>query len=774
MIALGTLLVLCAALDPTGARVPPPLEENPRVERGVSTGLAVRRFALIAAANDGGQARVRLRYAVRDAEAFARVLRDLGGVAREDELLLVQPSVAELQGALEKMRARLERARSSAARLELILYYSGHSDPAGLLLGEEQLEYEALKAELASLPADVRIAILDSCASGAMTRKKGGRRRAPFEIDASSRVTGYAVLTSSSEDEAAQESDRIGASFFTHFLVSALRGAADLSQDGRVTLNEAYHFAFHETLAGTENTLGGPQHPAYEIQLVGTGDVVMTDLRGTSAALTLDEPLSGRVAVRDENGHLAAELRKVPGRRVELGLDPGRYSVQLEREGQRFQGKVRLVEGSRTPLDLAQLTQVESERTVLRGGEKRPRRVVPVDLGIAPPVSINTALEGTLNHLSINLGLGQGFDLHGLGMALGGVFFDGELEGAQASVGFNHVGAASRGAQATVGFNLARASFAGAQASVGFNYVGGHFEGVQTTVGLNFAEETARGFTGSVGANWAGRAFEGVQGSVGLNHAGGRVQGFQIATGVNYAKGPVQGGQLGVGVNLSERLEGVQLSALVNVTGSMEGVQAGLVNLATEDESEGVQLGLFNFAPAVAGLQLGLVNIVERSRGVSLGLVSYSAEDGILDLKLSTSDVGLAGLTLEVGAGAVYTLFSALAGTAPEPDALAFGLGLGVRAVLSPEWEISVEAATHAIADDANFRHPDLISTARLTPGIRLDDAILVFAGPTVNVLVDLEGLGPDRNALAPRYAARPSDDRVYVWPGLVAGLQLF
>ena len=73
-------------------------------------------------------------------------------------------------------------------------------------------------------------------------------------------VRGHAYLTSSSADEAAQESDRIGGSFFTHFLVTGLRGAADADSDKRVTLDEAYRFAFDETLARTEAIGGGPQH----------------------------------------------------------------------------------------------------------------------------------------------------------------------------------------------------------------------------------------------------------------------------------------------------------------------------------------------------------------------------------------------------------------------------------------------------------------------------------------------------------------------------------
>ena len=48
------------------------------------------------------------------------------------------------------------------------------------------------------------------CASGALTRGKGGLPAAPFLVDASTRVTGQAILTSSSWNEASQESDRIG------------------------------------------------------------------------------------------------------------------------------------------------------------------------------------------------------------------------------------------------------------------------------------------------------------------------------------------------------------------------------------------------------------------------------------------------------------------------------------------------------------------------------------------------------------------------------------
>ena len=81
----------------------------------------------------------------------------------------------------------------------------------GLLLGEDRYSYRSLRDRLDQVPADVRIAVLDACASGAITRLKGGQPQPPFLVDESSDMRGHAILTSSAATEAAQESDRIRA-----------------------------------------------------------------------------------------------------------------------------------------------------------------------------------------------------------------------------------------------------------------------------------------------------------------------------------------------------------------------------------------------------------------------------------------------------------------------------------------------------------------------------------------------------------------------------------
>ncbi len=359
----------------------------------------VQRWVLAVGANDGGAKRETLQYAVSDAQNFVQVMETMGGV--DAGVLLSDPGIEHLEEALHALHNRV--ASAEAARREVIIYYSGHADEHGLRLGESLFSYARLRGAMDRMEAEVHIAILDACASGAITRLKGGRRQKAFMVDASSDMRGYAFLTSSSEDEAAQESDAIGASFFSHYLVSGLRGAADVTGDGRVTLNEAYHFAFQNTLEGTERTQGGAQHPAYDIKMTGTGDVVMTDVRQTSAGLILSEALQGRFFIRNANRQLIAELFKPAGRRVELGLEPGKYRVHMARQIQSATASVELEIGQREVLDEAHFEIIARESTTMRGGIKYSVKRSRVELrgGYWSPGGESTTITGGLARQSV-------------------------------------------------------------------------------------------------------------------------------------------------------------------------------------------------------------------------------------------------------------------------------------------------------------------------------------------------------------------------------------
>jgi hypothetical protein len=327
----------------------------------------IKRFAVVMGANDGGKDRIKLRYAVSDAKAMSSVLDELGGVMEEDNLLLLNPDVKTFYTEMGKLFSRMEKAKSEYSRVEVIFYYSGHSDEENILLGNEKISYEDFRQTINSMPADVHIAILDSCLSGAFARLKGGKKKKPFLVDEAYDMKGYAFMTSSSATEASQESDLIEGSFFTHYLISGIRGAADLTQDGRVTLNEAYQFTFNETLAETTNTMSGPQHPYYDIEMSGTGDVVITDIRRGSAILVLSPEISGRIFIHDKKNSLVVELSKPSGRSIELGLDEGEYRVINLVEGQVFESRIKLRSGSEFTLNAEEFSKSDKKYTTPRG-----------------------------------------------------------------------------------------------------------------------------------------------------------------------------------------------------------------------------------------------------------------------------------------------------------------------------------------------------------------------------------------------------------------------
>lgn len=754
LILTANLLQLGLSAIPTAAEPAEPLE--------------IRRFTLIVSANDGGSERAMLRYAETDASAVAEVLRSLGGVDVKDEYRLNQPSAQALRLAFAGLAPQLKAAKRSAHRLELVMYYSGHSDTQGLLLGSELFSYKELKEQLNALPTDVRIAILDACSSGAMTRQKGGVRRPPFMIDASNRVHGYAVLTSSSEDETAQESDNIGASFFTHYLVSALRGAADVSEDRRVTLNEAYNFAFHETLTRTQNTLGGPQHPAYDIQLVGTGDVVMTDLRSTNSSLMIPKDVYGRFYVRDAADQLAVEIRKIEGRATEIGLDPGTYSVILEQDRFKYQGTIDLIDKQQTKLQLAHFSHIDDEQTTLRGLRKNPvrKKTSHVDVGLFPPFSLNSTTKASLNNISLNLFLGHSYNLEGLGLALGGSWVDNRFEGLQATLGFNHAGQSAQGIQLTLGFNNVGGYMAGWQSALGFNIVGDSFAGAQLSNGFNFVGNDSYGIQGSLGANIALGGFKGIQGTLGVNVVDGPLMGMQISSGINVATATITGGQLSAGINYAhQRVKGLQVSSLNMARNGIEGAQFGFVNLGRSST-----------------FQLGIINIVEETKGPSIGLINYAYKDGILDFKLYTSDIALGGVAFEIGNKYTYTSVSVAGGTWEDTSRYGFGIYFGTRFYPTSTFEIGFELGTQVMppTTGGDMHDTSSLSSLRLELGYRFTPKLALFGGPALHILYDgsVHSGSSSDSQLAPKYAFQPNigddqPDYLYLWPGVTLGLRM-
>lgn len=583
---------------------------------------SIERYVFAISANDGGKDRATLRYAESDAKAFASVLKELGGVPQKNVLLVHEPSLSQLNARFDQLDKMIRQTKGNSGRDEVLVYYSGHADEKGLRLGSELYVWSEFRKRVDALSSDVKIAVIDACGSGAIIRAKGGVSVPAFMMDKSSDMKGYAFITSSTQDESSQESDKLQGSFFTHSLVSGLRGAGDASGDGKVTLSEAYQFAFNETLLKTETTMGGAQHPSRDMNLMGTGDVVMTDLRSTSAGLELNEDVDGRIFVRDENGVLVAELYKKSGRAMSLGLPAGKYTVRLERPAEYKETAVALVDGKREHVGAKRFQKVAAEETVSRGN---------LDKNCAAGDTVKCSLD-SLDH-------------HGV-----------------SRVSFNVVDIENKPRKGTqLGFfvTVTKDYMLGSQVSLLANIADKEMHGVQMSALSNIADEHLEGAQISSVFNYA-NSFDGLQLST-VNVSRNSSQGAQIGT-INVATDSVKSLQLSV-VNAAAYAK-VQVGA-VNGVGT-SGTQVGVVNGAGKADlqlstlnaagTSGTQVGIVNVTGKSTGRQWGVINVCGNCENTPIGLISFVG-NGVWSASGIFNEMGGTGVKVDLGTAYFYTSF---------------------------------------------------------------------------------------------------------------------
>jgi hypothetical protein len=350
----GALLCLLLALLPT-----PAFADGP-----------TRRFAIIVGNDSGGEGTRDLLYARDDAKKLSDILTRLGGVRVEDTFLLLNATAEDLLRALAEVERRSNLAREHGDRTALFFYYSGHAKDGALRLGESKLPLESLKQRLSQAPADFRLAVFDACRSGSLTRTKGVRLAPAFDVqtEAQRPAKGLVILTSSAADEDSQESDAIGGSYFSHHLASGLLGDADQSGDGRVSLAEAYAYAYERTVADTADSAAGPQHPTFSFDLAGNGDLVLTDVvvRREGVRIPASAP-SGPWFIVDTRGFVVAEIAKTDGIERLVALAPGKYWVKRRLVDHLRIGEISVAAGAISIVDDVQLKNADFSDDPVKG-----------------------------------------------------------------------------------------------------------------------------------------------------------------------------------------------------------------------------------------------------------------------------------------------------------------------------------------------------------------------------------------------------------------------
>jgi hypothetical protein len=344
-------------------------------------------YALVVGSNQGGPGQGPLRYAERDARRMAELMTQLGGYRSDRVELLEQPGREQLLQALTRITRRLQEHASRGEKSLFLFYYSGHARASGLNLGRETFALDQLRDQLLAVPSTVVLAVLDACQSGAFSRVKGATTAADFSYNSVTQLStaGIAVMASSGGSELSQESDRLQSSFFTHHLLAALRGAADLDRDGSITLAEAYRYSYHRTLADTATTSVGSQHVTLETGLRGKGEVVLSYPAQASAQLDLPVAFTGQLLIeRLPGGSVIAEVHKVPGEPMRLALVPGEYRAVWRREQEVRECRFQLRDGQVTGIDSAGCSIAEDAAVASKGAhESRGPWAIDLGLGIS-------------------------------------------------------------------------------------------------------------------------------------------------------------------------------------------------------------------------------------------------------------------------------------------------------------------------------------------------------------------------------------------------------
>lgn len=284
-----------------------------------------------------------LKYPADDLRRFVHVMTRTGEVPGDHVFEVVDGTKAKFREVMSTIASRV-KTMSKNSRSKFVFYFTGHSDATGLHLADGLLPKDELHALIASIPAETRIALLDSCYSGALASK--GIRPAPgfvvpqAEFDEPS---GSVFLAATSASDVAFEIEELKGSLFTHYLVDGLYGSADGNQDGLVTIDELYQYVYKRMSADTTTLpTQQAQKPEYRVDLHGRGALILSYLQQTTSAVTLAADVLGELTLVSDNGLQIFRMTKSSPAPINLKLVPGDYSVTLKQKDQLGQAPLKV------------------------------------------------------------------------------------------------------------------------------------------------------------------------------------------------------------------------------------------------------------------------------------------------------------------------------------------------------------------------------------------------------------------------------------------------
>ncbi|HEX5750728.1 MAG TPA: hypothetical protein VFZ09_31165 [Archangium sp.] len=361
---------------------------------------ATVRLLVSIGANVGDPDDAVLSFADDDAGRVRQLFVELGGVRADRSYLVVDQPAAMVRQRLAEVTGRIAELRAAGDDAVLIVYVSAHAKAGVLHLGGTHLPLAELRDSARQAGARLSVLLVDACESGTLARRKGGSAGPEFAVSLEQiPLHGQVVISSSGPGESSEEWDSLKGSLFTHHLLTGLRGDADAEGDGRVSLAEAYGYAYRRTVAGAA---GAGQHPAYSWELAGTGELILTEPRAARSALVFPAALAGRYVVASQpRPDVVAEVEKTAGRPLRLAVPPGRYLLRKRAGASTGLLELELPYGGERQVREEELTWRRYTEVALKGGHVELRGSALLGLvrmESAPVVGTGTRLTGGLGY----------------------------------------------------------------------------------------------------------------------------------------------------------------------------------------------------------------------------------------------------------------------------------------------------------------------------------------------------------------------------------------
>jgi hypothetical protein len=310
-----------------------------------------RRYAIIIGVNDAFSAGQKpLSYADDDAVRFYSLFRELAGEAALFTLLDAEtqglypevvgeaeiPEKEAIFARAERMFAQIAADKARGISTELYLIYSGHGlvDERGEgrlgLRGGTFSRTELYERFLAKSPP---LAIVDAATpfSGGGNDPNGpglaARAREFLDRQTLARFPTTGAILSTASMAESHEWSEIKGGVFSHQVRSAILGAADADEDGRISYDELEAFVLSANLGVKHQSANravfvrAPErdraHPVIELSALARAH-----------RLRVGPEQAGRIAIADDQGRRYLDLNKAPGFSLVLALLPGlRYFV---------------------------------------------------------------------------------------------------------------------------------------------------------------------------------------------------------------------------------------------------------------------------------------------------------------------------------------------------------------------------------------------------------------------------------------------------------------